>query len=720
MSKPIDTTSPQWTPATTGAIPSAPTPTLPIDMIFNCLSFLTSAKDVVACSGVCKQWHKVAQDNRLWTPLLERDFPHLKKQKEGKAVKNAKQVYQDRCRFRTNLANGVCATTTIHTDSAVDSLVSIEEGLLILGFRNGTIEIWDLKIEEEDKRVKILRGEHTGAVDSLILSKNKRQFISGSNDRTIKIWDLEEGTCLKTLRGHTGAVVCLVLTEGGQLISGSYDKTIKIWDLTTGTCLNTRQGHVAGVTSLILTKKGQLISGDSFKMIKIWDLTTGTLLSTFQGHAFGVTCLVLTEGGQLISGSYDDTIKIWDLEKCQCLNTLEGHKYAVASLIFIEEENQLISISYDDGTIKVWNLKTGTCLKTLQRHSGGGRALLLTKEGQLISGSIEIDGGAINIFDFNASNKAIFQELAEIFESMDFNMHSVAMERFLRMPEKERKKIYEELGAFLGFSNGEDAFHDRGLESTPLHKSIAITNYLKKLPNIPENLNISPIEEIVEKPTEELNEVFQYFTDILQITKNQKKVFFPKSEFSAAFIEHAGLINTVDLQAIGINPKLMENLAQLQGQLKQLSQKSEQKEKTNQHQALETITPIRDSIESLLVNLSLLIELGKDVVTVPLEDLIRMQSSLIKQLTLLKQVMESPQTCNQFADSGDLFEFACSLLADVAQFEQYIKHSQIELLNAYLSQPFLNTTWENLQANGITQATQLAKQSKNPSEFYRM
>ena len=515
-------------------------------------------------------------------------------------------------------------------------------------------------------------------------------------------------------------VTSLVLTEENQLISGSFDGEIETWDLKTGDCLNILQGHTGTVYSLVLTEEGQLISGSSDRTIKVWDLKTGDCLKTLQGHSRVVTALVLSKEGQLISGSFDKMIKIWDLKTSQCLHTLQGHEEV--KFLILTKEQQLISASLD-GTIKFWDLKTLQCLHTLQGHPDRVMpSLILTKKWQLISDS---STGTINILDFAASNKAIFQELVETIKEVNFDHWK---SRFLRMPQKERAAIYEEFDKILNlslnncpFSSEVVFFHVNVGGSWSYDQYIqpkvqAITNYLKKLPDVPVVANTAIS---VEKPIEELNEVFQYFTDILQITQNQKKVFFPMSEFSEAFVEHTGLVNTACLQAIGINPKLIENLAQLQGQLKQLSHEGKQ-EQADQHHALKTITPVKDSIGSLLVNLLPLIELGQDVVTVPLDSLMLMQSSLIKRKALLEQTMGSPQTCNQFVDSGDLFEFACSLLADITPFEQCIKHSQIELLEAYLSQPFLNTTWENLQANRITRATQLAQQLKTPSEFYRL
>ncbi len=78
--------------------------------------------------------------------------------------------------------------------------------------------------------MQVLKG-HTNVVNSVTFSKDNRFIISSSDDRTIKIWDLENGKEAHTLKGHDKAVNSVVFSKNYQLIiSGSTDKSIKIWD----------------------------------------------------------------------------------------------------------------------------------------------------------------------------------------------------------------------------------------------------------------------------------------------------------------------------------------------------------------------------------------------------------------------------------------------------------------------------------------------------------
>lgn len=97
-------------------------------------------------------------------------------------------------------------------------------------------------------------------------------LVSGSRDRTIKIWHLETGKLIHTLKGHTGAVFSVAVSGDGQTIaSGSEDKTVKIWHLETGELLGTFTGHTEAVNAVIFTPDGATLASASLdKTIKIW------------------------------------------------------------------------------------------------------------------------------------------------------------------------------------------------------------------------------------------------------------------------------------------------------------------------------------------------------------------------------------------------------------------------------------------------------------------
>jgi WD40 repeat protein len=126
------------------------------------------------------------------------------------------------------------------------------------------------------------------------------------------------GNLLQTLTGHSYSVISVAYSPDGQtLASGSDDNTIKLWNVNTGNLLQTLTGHSQQVRSVAYSPDGQtLASGGMYdETIKLWDVKTGNLLQTLPGHSESVYSVAYSPDGQtLASGSWDKTIKIWRLK----------------------------------------------------------------------------------------------------------------------------------------------------------------------------------------------------------------------------------------------------------------------------------------------------------------------------------------------------------------------------------------------------------------------
>ena len=198
----------------------------------------------------------------------------------------------------------------------------------------------------------ILKSEYSELIDDklrlqlmqILITKLSDNYLginrlaSGSNDNSIKIWNLNSGECIKTLNGHTSVVRSLQLLANNRLASGSDDKSIKIWNLDSGECLKTLSGHTNYIYSLHLLAKNRLASGSNDNLIKIWNLDSGECIKTLTGHTSAVWSLQLCANNRLASGSNDNSIKIWNLDSGECLKTLTGHTSYVRSLQFLANE----------------------------------------------------------------------------------------------------------------------------------------------------------------------------------------------------------------------------------------------------------------------------------------------------------------------------------------------------------------------------------------------
>lgn len=153
---------------------------------------------------------------------------------------------------------------------------------------------------------------HTDSVNSIVISSDSKWLYSGSDDKAVRRWNIENGES-KQFVGHSDAVVSLAISPDGQwLYSGSTDKTIRKWNAETGEKLITLFGHKDTVTSVVISSDGQwFYSGSLDKTIRKWSTVNDEFNSLFKTQVGRVISMSISvDGGLLCSGSHE-TISMW-------------------------------------------------------------------------------------------------------------------------------------------------------------------------------------------------------------------------------------------------------------------------------------------------------------------------------------------------------------------------------------------------------------------------
>ena len=263
---------------------------------------------------------------------------------------------------------------------------------IVSGSFDKTIRMWDA--ETGTAVGKPLEG-HTGFVMSVAYSPDGHHIISGSSDKTIWVWDGEAGSAVgKPLGGHTDTVTCVAYSpDGRHILSGSADKTIRMWDADTGSAIGKPfDGHTSGVLSIAYSPDGcHIISGSADMTIRMWDAETGSAVGEpLKGHTRQVKSVAYSpDGRHIISGSEDKTIWIWDAETGSAVGKpLEGHTESVTCVAYSPDGHHILSGS-GDCTIRMWDAETGTAVgKPLKGHSDWVRSIAYSPDGRhIISGS---------------------------------------------------------------------------------------------------------------------------------------------------------------------------------------------------------------------------------------------------------------------------------------------------------------------------------------------
>ncbi|KAG0664089.1 Transcription initiation factor TFIID subunit 5 [Maudiozyma exigua] len=273
----------------------------------------------------------------------------------------------------------VCMYTFHNTNRDMTSLEFSDDcRLAATGFQDSIIKLWSLdgsslvtnkipvhKREEmikTDPTTSVLVG-HSGAVYSTSFSPDNRFILSGSEDRTVRLWSLDTHTALVSYKGHNHPVWDVKFSPlGHYFATASHDQTARLWSCDHIYPLRIFAGHLNDVDTLSFHPNGcYVFTGSSDKTCRMWDINSGDSVRLFLGHTAPVTTTAVTPDGRwLCTGSEDGVINVWDIGTGKRLKSMRGHgKNAIHSFTFNKEGNVLVS-SGADHSVRVWDLKKAT------------------------------------------------------------------------------------------------------------------------------------------------------------------------------------------------------------------------------------------------------------------------------------------------------------------------------------------------------------------------
>lgn len=259
-----------------------------------------------------------------------------------------------------------------------------------------TVQLWELRT---GRCLRVLKG-HTGRVLSVAWSPDQRWAISGSSDNTLRLWDVKKGTCLRVLEGHKDSILSVAWSSDQRFaLSGSGDKSMRLWDAATGRCLRVFDGHTGSVYCLAFSADHRrALSGSDDKTVRLWDLENGRCLGVLEGHTSAIRSVAWSGDQSFALSGASYTVRLWDLETGNCLRVLEGHMNFVRSLEWSADQRHALSGSFDK-TVRLWDIESGACLRVFEGHSDAVRSVAWSSDQRnAFSGD---QGGHVYVWDLS-------------------------------------------------------------------------------------------------------------------------------------------------------------------------------------------------------------------------------------------------------------------------------------------------------------------------------
>ena len=259
-------------------------------------------------------------------------------------------------------AIGLPKTIPQESSAAYQDPVNNPPPFLVTGSQDLTVKKWEIP-RQAQKKAKALftRKAHEKDINALDINPSGQLFASASQDKTVKIWSSAEGEVQGILRGHKRGVWTVrfapantpviqgdkgAIAGKGLILTGSGDKTVKIWSMSDYSCLRTFEGHSNSILKVAWlnqhaegdkSKRVQFASAGGDGLVKVWDANSGETETTLDNHEDRVWALVThPETNMIVSGSADSTVTFWK-------DTSSETQYAAAEAAtkLIEQEQEL-------------------------------------------------------------------------------------------------------------------------------------------------------------------------------------------------------------------------------------------------------------------------------------------------------------------------------------------------------------------------------------------
>ncbi|MFF2190494.1 hypothetical protein [Streptomyces sp. NPDC058155] len=280
---------------------------------------------------------------------------------------------------------------------------------------DGGLRVWDLRLADRTRTRKLIG--HSGWFYSVAVTEldGRPHAVAGSNDGSVRLWDLTTGYQTRQLTGHTDPVTSVAVAEldgRPHALASSRDGALWVWDLTTGDQTRQLTGHTGWIHSMTVAEldgRPHALASSRDAAVWVWDLTTGDQTRQLTGHTGAVTSVAVAELNghpHAVTAGIDGTLRVWDLTTRDRTRQLTGHSGWIHSVAVAELDGRPhVVTAADNGLVRVWDLTTGDQTRQLTGHTGAVKPVVVAELDGRPHAVTAGDSGSVWVWDLTTGER---------------------------------------------------------------------------------------------------------------------------------------------------------------------------------------------------------------------------------------------------------------------------------------------------------------------------